>query len=86
MLPGALLVGLAAGLIARRTAYWLPIAMGLLWAGLIAVDVPTNAANLILAAMLGFANTAVGLLVGRAFRGVEGLLLRAWHTSRFSSL
>jgi hypothetical protein len=73
VLPGLLLVGLAAGLIARRTPLWLPIAMGVVWAVVIAADVSTDSGTLAMAAVLGVANTSVGLLVGRAFRGAEGI-------------
>ncbi|MDX6581110.1 MAG: hypothetical protein QOI10_294 [Solirubrobacterales bacterium] len=73
MLPGLLLVGLAAGLIARRTPLWLPIAMGVVWAVVIAADISTESGTLAMAAVLGVANTSVGLVVGRAIRGAEGI-------------
>jgi hypothetical protein len=77
MLPGLLMVGLAVGLIARRTPFWLPVAMGVLWAVIIAADITTQAGTLAVAALLGIVNTSVGLLAGRSFRGLEGLLRRA---------
>jgi hypothetical protein len=77
VLPNLLLVGLVAGLIARRTAYWLPLAMGLAWAAVIAADITPEIHTLAVAFLLGVANTSVGLLVGRVLRGVEGLLSRA---------
>jgi hypothetical protein len=73
VLPGLLLVGLAAGLIARRTPLWLPIAMGVVWAVVIAADISTESGTLAMAAVLGVANTSVGLVVGRAIRGAEGI-------------
>ena len=77
MIPNLLLIGLVSGLLTRRTQFWLPIAMGLLWAAVIAIDVASDPGTIALAAALGAANTLIGLLVGRAFRGAERLVRRA---------
>ena len=70
MSPAVLLVGFAVGLLSARvrTRALTVLALGLVWASLIAISAADNIPDLPPAFVVGAANAAVGIAVGAAIR------------------
>lgn len=70
MSPAVLIVGFAVGLVSGRvrTLGLTALALGLVWAGLIAISAADSIADLAPAFVVGVANATVGIAVGAAIR------------------